>query len=463
MLIDYSLTPASLLSDIRDFFEVSGKKIDMLEKRIDRNAGAPVLTANGRYTSRSWTDWTLGFEFGSMLLQYDACGEERYYTDAVTCIQTYMPDHLTHAGVHDHGFNTISTYGNILRLAWEGKHPLNPDALGAASLAVRVSGAVQARRWTKLSENRGFIYSFNGPHSLFADTIRSVRVLTAAHVLEQRFCGENDRTESLLHRALMHMEMTARYAVYYGDGRDMYDVPGRCAHESVFNVNDGTYRCPNSQQGYSPFTTWTRGLAWLICGFAEELECLSQMEAAAFGPLFDKKSAIDMCERALAVCCDFYTKNCAADGIPYWDTGAPGLAGMGNWRETESDPYNEYEPIDSSAASIAAQGMLRYGHYLRSEGRDNNAASWTTAALTIAKTLCGPKYLARSESHEGLVLHSVYHRPNGWDTIPEGQKIPCGESSMWGDYHARELMLLIKRMAGNDTWPVFFPPGHTMK
>ena len=48
-----------------------------------------------------------------------------------------------------------------------------------------------------------------------------------------------------------------------------------------------------------------------------------------------------------------------------------------------------------------------------------------------------------------LLLHSVYHRPGGWDHIPDGQSIPCNESSMWGDYHAMELALLIKRMANN--------------
>ena len=63
---------------------------------------------------------------------------------------------------------------------------------------------------------------------------------------------------------------------------------GRMAHESVFNTNDGNYRCPNSQQGYSPFTTWTRGLAWAMCGFAEQLNFLAtfpddELEAAADG------------------------------------------------------------------------------------------------------------------------------------------------------------------------------------
>ena len=75
-----------------------------------------------------------------------------------------------------------------------------------------------------------------------------------------------------MERAIQHIKATANYSVFYGEGRDVYDVWGRTAHESIFNVKDGNFRCPNSQQGYSGFTTWTRGLAWAMCGFAEELE-----------------------------------------------------------------------------------------------------------------------------------------------------------------------------------------------
>ena len=50
---------------------------------------------------------------------------------------------------------------------------------------------------------------------------------------------------------------------------------GGALHTKVSLMSkDGNFRCPNSQQGYSGFTTWTRGLAWAMCGFAEELECL---------------------------------------------------------------------------------------------------------------------------------------------------------------------------------------------
>ena len=118
---------------------------------------------------------------------------------------------------------------------------------------------MQAGRWTVIKDG-GFIHSFNGPHSLFVDTIRSCRALVLSHCLGHLLQAEGDQRISLLDRAIQHITSTARYSVFYGEGRDAYDVSGRTAHESIFNVKDGNFRCPNSQQGYSGFTTWTRGL-----------------------------------------------------------------------------------------------------------------------------------------------------------------------------------------------------------
>ena len=78
------------------------------------------------------------------------------------------------------------------------------------------------------------------------------------------------------------------------------------------------------------------------------------------------------------------------------------------------------------------------------------------AGLTIADTLFDEPYLSTDGKHQGLLLHSVYHRPNGWDHVPPGRKVPCGEASMWGDYHARELALLILREARAERYLTFF-------
>jgi len=65
-------------------------------------------------------------------------------------------------------------------------------------------------------------------------------------------------------------------------------------------------------------------------------------------------------------------------------------------------------------------------------------------------------YPSTASRHQRLLVHSVYHRPNGWDYIPRGRKIPCGESSMWGDYHVREAALYVQRAAAGRLGPVFF-------
>ena len=442
MIVDTALRPADLGPGLERFWELSGQKLSLLSRR-DPGLEAPVHTVQGKYQGRPWTDWTRGFQHGSALLHFDATGEERFLELGRVAAVASMGPHLTDFGVHDHGFNVVSTYGNLWRLVAEGRAPEGPGDRRLYEQALQVSGAVQARRWTTLGPGRGFIYSFNGPHSLFIDTVRTLRCLALANLLGQAFRDEAGREVSLLERLKQHLLLTARHNVYYGEGRDIYDVRGRVAHEALFNTLDGSYRAPSTQQGYSPFSTWTRGLAWAVCGFAEQLEYLRFIG--------DEQLAPEVLEAARATC-DFYIEVAsAADGVPYWDTGAPGLQNLGDWCSRAADPFNSYEPVDSSAAAIAAQGLVRLGLYL-------DDASYVAAGLTVARTLFQAPYLSEDEDHEGLLLHGVYHRPNGWDYVPPGREVPCGEATMWGDYHARELALCVGRLARGEPLPVFFGP-----
>lgn len=448
---DPTLTPRSLVRPIERLFELSDGKIRSIHRSWNSAKGTPVFTVRGRYTSRGWTEWTQGFQFGSAALQFDATGDRWHLDYARKNTVALMASHVSHIGVHDHGFNNVSTYGNLLRLMHEGRIARNPFEKNFYELALKCSGAVQAARWSKIKDGRGYIYSFNGPHSLFSDTIRSLRALALAHQLGHVLMGEMDRRISLLERLVQHAEVTAQYNVYYGTGRDAYDVRGRVAHESIFNVNDGNYRCASTQQGYSPFTTWTRGLAWIMCGYAEQLEFLATVKDVELAPLGGRRKVEGMMRRVAEATCDFYIAHTPTDGIPYWDTGAPGLHRLGNHRDQAADPFNAFEPVDSSAAAIAAQGLWRLGKYLGARGRRCRAA-----ALTVARTLFAEPYLSTKSTHQGLILHSVYHRPNGWDHVPAGQRVPCGESSMWGDYHARELALLLWREAKGKAYLRFF-------
>jgi hypothetical protein len=457
--IDATPLPGDIASRVDDVFTAAQGKIMALAKRWKPEAGAPVFTVRGKYSAKGWTEWTQGFQFGGALLVYEATGEPWFLEYGRSKTQESMAPHLTHMGVHDHGFNNISTYGNLLRFQREGLVKDNLFEKKYYELALKVSGAVQAARWTDLPGDLGYVYSFNGAHSLFADTIRSLRSLAISHGLGHALMGEGDTKINLLRRLLQHAETTSRYIVFFGNGRDHWDVRGRVAHEAIFNLDGGAYRCPSSQQGYSPFSTWTRGLAWIILGYTEQLEYLSALPAKAFSGLAlsyypDKKAVLTRFLDTATAVSDFYIANTPTDGIPYWDTGAPGLAGMGDYLDRQADPYNDIEPVDASAAAIAAQGLLRLGTYLK--GADGER--YLKAGMKTAETLMAAPYLSTATGHEGLLLHAVYHQPNAWDYVPRGKHVPSGESCQWGDYHLLELALWLKRHLAGKPELKFYSP-----
>lgn len=463
MIIDTKLKPADLQSRLDRFFDLSAVKIRRLNTAWNPEKGSPVFTRRGAYTSRGWTEWTQGFQYGCQILQFDATGDEAFYRMGRENTVKHMAPHVSHIGVHDHGFNNISTYGNLRRLALEQRVLETHDALDFFEMALKASGAVQAARWSTLFDGTGFIHSFNGPHSLFSDTIRSCRILVLAHQLGHCLMGENDRHISLMDRTLEHAANTAKYNVYFGEKRDAYDKRGRVVHESIFNMNDGRYRCPSTQQGYSPFTTWTRGLSWILLGFAEQIEALDAIPAMDLSGYGGREAVGKWMLRAATATADFFIEHTAADGIPYWDTGAPGLAFMPTHLEEPSKPDNPYEPVDSSAAAIAAQGLLRLGRIL---GHTKGAGRrYFKAGLRVSRTLLEPPYLSENPKHQGLLLHSIYHRPNGWDYVPKNRRIPQGESSMWGDYHAMELAVYLKRLIEGGPYLTFYdqkPKGESV-
>lgn len=450
MNLDHNIEPNSLQKSLQKFWDIALQKVELIENEYDNKLGSPVFTVKGKYTNRGWTDWTKGFQYGIPLLIFEATGNKDMLEVGKTNTLSKMEHHISHFGVHDHGFTIMSTYGNLLRLSNLNKVSEQEEYLKLYRMAIKVSGAVQAKRWTNVAGGLGFIYSFNGPHSLFIDTIRTCRILIAAHKLGHTMLEENDKEINLLKRALNHAVTTAKFAVYYGEGRDVYDKWGRVAHESLFNVKDGLYRCPNSQQGFSGYSTWTRGLSWAMLGFSELLEFLGDEQPNIVGLLEIEQLLL----KAAEATCDFYLENSSYDGIPYWDTEAPNLYKLSDYKKEPANPNNEYEPIDSSAAAIGAQGLLRLSNYLKLRNIDK-FKQYENAGLTILKTLLSETYLSCEPEHHGLLLHTIYHRPNGWDYIPTGSKVPNGESSMWGDYHLTELCLLTEAILKSEYYSFF--------
>src|SRR4029450_8013087 len=138
--LDRKLTPTDLVPKLDRFWARSAECIDSIEETCPPGSASPVFTVQGRYTARGWTEWTQGFQYGAALLQFDATGDERFLDLGRARPRTGMARPARPIGVHDHGFNNISTYGNLRRLIGEGRIDGDADLY---ELALKCSGAVQ--------------------------------------------------------------------------------------------------------------------------------------------------------------------------------------------------------------------------------------------------------------------------------------------------------------------------------
>ena len=353
---------------------------------------APIHTVDGRwYRPRDlWTDWTPGFLAGQMWILHGLMGE-RFWRGRAEAHSRSLAHRRFDRDVHDLGFIFLSSYGRWHDLLIEG------DPLRAHVEDTLVTAAtVQSFRWNGAGAH-GFIYSFNGPQSLFIDVMMNVRLLFRGQAL-----GASDE---VVRRAIEHCRTSAHHLVRR-DGPELGAEDGSVAHEAIFNTERGRgeFRCLSTQQGYSPFTCWSRGLAWAIYGFAEAHRYTGD---AAF---------LETAER----CAAYYLARTPEHGVPYWDYGAPGIPD---------------EPVDSSAAAIAACGLLILAERelsARTPERAALAERHRALALRIAATLADDAYQGASRpGEEGILLHGVYHRPRGWGV---------DASVMWGDYFFLELV-----------------------
>ena len=112
--------------------------------------------------------------------------------------------------------------------------------------------------------------------------------------------------------------------------------------------------------------------------------------------------------------------------------------------------------IDVPLKMLLVKLSMNNSKSIAEEGEEEKGSKYWQAGLTVMRSLLAEPYLSTDKNHQGIILHSIYHQPNGWDNVPAGQKIACGESSMWGDYHAREVALYVQRIIDGAPYYTFF-------
>jgi unsaturated chondroitin disaccharide hydrolase len=168
------------------------------------------------------------------------------------------------------------------------------------------------------------------------------------------------------------------YRHAYTTARDFISADGGTYNIVFYDEATGAVTLKTTAAGYGSESIWARGQAWAILGFA-----------AAY-----RETGDPVFLRAARAVTDRYLADVPADMVPYWDF---------------RDPAIPAAPRDSSAAAIAASGMIDLA---LAEPDSANGARYAAAARATLSSLMSPAYSAFGPS-PCFLLHGTYSWQQG--------------------------------------------------
>ncbi|KAH0584385.1 hypothetical protein H2248_009924 [Termitomyces sp. 'cryptogamus'] len=150
---------------------------------------------------------------------------------------------------------------------------------------------------------------------------------------------------------------------------------GSTWHVVEYNSTTGVVIRKRTEQGFADNSTWSRGQAWGIYGFAN---------------MYKRTSKVDYLVTARRLA-KYFLDNIPADGIVPWDFDAPLIPAP--------------RPADSSAATIASMGLLLLAQV---ETDPDNAVFYTDSAINITNAITS---LAFNEPWQSILSNGTVNKP----------------------------------------------------
>ncbi|KFY50450.1 hypothetical protein V495_00250 [Pseudogymnoascus sp. VKM F-4514 (FW-929)] len=300
--------------------------------------------------------------FPTFLLRQELTSLSKTWTGPIEAMQS-------RTDTHDMGFIIQPS----LRKDWEltsNETSLQAVLTAAKSLASRYSPAVRAiRSWDVLSQANVSITSMTQDFLVIIDSMMNLDLLfySSSHLSDPVYADI-----AITHaRTLIKSNLRPEAAPGRTDTR-YKGVLYSHYHVINFDAQTGEVKERRTAQGYSAESTWARGQAWGIFGYAQtytwsrDTEFLSTACGMAEYFLWRLETAPSCVERPVA------GPGSSTTGryVPLWDFDAP--------IEDESNPLR-----DSSAGVIAANGMLLLSQSMTELGDEIMAERYRSAAIKI--------------------------------------------------------------------------------
>jgi unsaturated chondroitin disaccharide hydrolase len=359
-----------LAAAISHNWDFAAQQIDRTAKSIPIDRYLRQTTSTGTWETTGASAWTSGFFPGVLWLMFERTGNPLWRTRAEDWARAIYGQR-TRIDTHDLGFMFMSSYGNGYRLVPNESYRQTLLA-AAASLARRYDPDVRCvRSWGSIDDPTTF--------EVIIDNLMNLELL----LWGANHGGSGEwRTMAINHGLRCGIN-------------DFIRADGSTFHRVIYNPLNGDLKSKGTVQGACDACTWSRGQAWAVYGFTmlyRETGDIRFLEAA-------RKTA------------DYFIGHLPADKIPYWDFSKSGS-----------------EPRDSSAASIAASGLLELS---RRETDTTRKQTYLSAARDILASLSSPAYLAEGTKLWSILMHGTRNKPAGsYDT-----------GLIFGDYYMLEAMV----------------------
>lgn len=339
--------------------KIARKKIAKGLKGVGLNS-FPSGALNGQttFTRTSRYGWTAGFFPAEVWLMYQQANtksaRKAWLKRARSATKGLLPL-ATYTGTHDLGFMVGLPIGLAMKL--------DPNKAKRAQYrsVYRRAAASLAKRW---NPNVGAIQSdtYEGEWGLIVDSAMNAPLLIGAG---QSIGGaEGARLVAL---GKQHMRTVARYFVR---------ADGSTIHRLKFDRSTGELIGSTPGQGLSSSSTWSRGQAWAIYGFAQ-----------AYGLTGDPEF-LSIATRAA----NYWLRQLPDGCVPAWDFNV----------------MNASAPRDSSASAIAAAGLL---HLARVAPSAPATGSYRRSALAALGVLARPSWSKPTSRNPGILQRQSHAIP----------------------------------------------------
>ncbi len=273
---------------------------------------------------------------------------------------------------HDMGFILQPS----LRKDWElrsDERSLQALLIGAKSLASRYGSGVGAiRSWDGLRQNDVSITSLTDDFLVIIDSMCNLDLLFYAskHLSDSTYADVAIAHARTVMKSHLRLEPKAG-----GVNKISKHLLYSTCHVVNFDPQTGEVKERRTAQGYNVDSTWARGQAWGILGYAQTYKWTKDKEfllvACGLADYFLWRLEI------APPCVELHNPRSSSSNdqkmgryVPLWDFDAP--------IEDETNPLR-----DSSAGVIAANGMLLLSQSMAGLGDETSAAKYRFAAMRI--------------------------------------------------------------------------------